>query len=253
MNVMKHCWHVVVAAMCMSFVAAENVAAAGLTLPNTIGLGADSPLARDDSTGGGGPFTGDEMRGGDANMEIRAGDPSTNRNRLGIIRFDLSGISGDMSGAELRVWSTGNNTRDVTVYGLLDGDAGESWSEAEITYNTAPAISLGDTIGDGTGAPLTVFDGARTVNLGTFSAPANLNNYASFSSAALDAFLAADTNDLVSFYLYRDGGGTVSFQTKENTAGNPPLLHFPNIPEPTSLALAMLGLAAVGLWQRRRQ
>jgi hypothetical protein len=229
------------AAMCA--LSAVPTAQAAVVRTNALGSGADAPLGNDSG------FTSTTANGSTATqMEIRAGDASTSRNRLGIIRFDLSGISGDTSGASLTFVETGNNSRTVTVFGLLDGDAGESWDESTISYDTAPALSL--LAGP---PPATSFDPLRTVNLGTFGTTGSTNEALSFSGAALDSFLASDTNDLVTFYFYRDGGGSVTVRTKENTNNTPPTLDLPNAVVPEPAATVLLGLMGIGTLVHRRR
>ena len=229
--------------------AGTRSAPAAVMLQNNVGLGADAPLGSDAGFSETGAFG-----SSGTSMEIRANDTATSRNRLGILRFDLSEVSGDMSGASVTLYETGNNSRTVTVYGLLDGDAGESWDESTISYSTAPAISA---ITGTSGAPATAFDAARTVLLGTFGTTGSTTENLTFSSAELDAFLAADTNDLVTLYFYRDGGGAVTLRTKEfnytGTIGAPPTLTMPNAEVPEPAALSLLGLAAMGLSARRRR
>jgi hypothetical protein len=239
---------VLLGAIAAAFAGARSAQAA-VMLQNNVGLGADAPLGSDTGFSDTGAFGASST-----SMEVRANDTATSRNRLGILRFDLSEISGDMSGASVTLYETGNNSRTVTVYGLLDGDAGENWDESTISYSTAPAISA---ITGTSTAPATAFDPARTVLLGTFGTTGSTTENLIFSSAELDSFLAADTNDLVTLYFYRDGGGSVTLRTKEfnytGTIGAPPTLTLPNAEVPEPAALSLLGFATVALSARRRR
>jgi hypothetical protein len=154
---------------------------AAVIRPNTFGSGADAPLANDSLIAG---TTASGASG--QNMEIRAGDTATSRNRLGIVRFDLAEISGDFTGAAISLYETGNNSRAVTVFGLIDGDTGEGWDEATISYNTAPAISLNEGP-----PPSTTFDTLRTFNLGTFNTTGSTGEILSFGGATLESFWPA--------------------------------------------------------------
>jgi hypothetical protein len=221
--------------------------AQGAAIPTSLGSGADSMLARDDSTGAGGPYSGDNMLGGGTSMQIRSGD-ATNRNRLGIVRFDISSVASvTTAGANIQFTETGNNGRAITVYGLNDGDAGENWDEASITYNTAPGISFNNSMAP---ALSTDFDPARTTNLGTFNTTSSTNEVVTFSGAALEAFIAADTNDLLTFYLYQNNlNGAIGITTKEGGAA--PVLTL--VPEPaTALLGGLAGLVLVGARRRWR-
>lgn len=220
--------------------------AVGLVVPNTFGQGADAGIGNDSA------FAGTALGGAANAAEIRSNDTATNRNRLGLFRFDISQASGNLSGAIVKFYETGNNSRTVTVYGLNDGDTGEAWEEATITYDNAPGISLisGTT-------PATAFDPSRTTLLGTFNTTASAAENLQFSSPELDTFIAADTNGLVSLYLYRDGGGGVVVRTKEfnytGTVGAVPTIEFPNVvPEPGSTCLVLGGMI-FGLMQIRRR
>jgi hypothetical protein len=221
---------------------------ASVVVPNTFGQGADAALGNDSG------FSSTSTTGGTSgSMEIRAGDTGTSRNRLGIVRWDLSGVVGDRSGAIMRIFETGNNSRTVSVFGLNDGDAGETWSEASINYATAPAISL-----NAGPPPATSFDSTRTTLLGTFGTTGSTAETLSFSSAALDSFLAADTNNLVTLYFYRDGGGTVLLRTKESdplVVDDVPTLELPNavaaIPETSQIALMLVALVSARFVSRR--
>ena len=221
-----------------------STATASILIPTSLGNGADSMLARDES-GNGGPFSGDNTLGGGTNMQVRSGD-ATGRNRLGIVRFAPPSLAVvNPAGARIDFHETGNNGRAITVYGLNDGDVGEGWDEATITYNTAPGISFNNSA-----APLltTDFDPARLTNLGTLMTTASTDEVVSFSGAAMEAFIAADTNSLLTFYLYQPGSnGNVVFTTKEG--GRAPALVL--VPAPT--AGLLLGLAGVALAAVRRR
>jgi hypothetical protein len=234
-----------VAFFALIFGSFSHDSAMAVVIPTSLGSGADSMLARDDGTNGG-PFTGDEILGAGTGIQVRAND-GTGRNRLGIFRFDTSSLSSVIStDAQLMFHETGNNGRDVTVYGLNDGDAGENWDEAAITYNTAPGISFNNS-----GAPMlaTDFDGARLTTLGTFATTGATDETLSFGGAALETFIDADNDGLLTFYLYQDGGnGNLVFTTKEG--GTAPTLNL--IPEPASVLLLALASTALAAIRRRR-
>lgn len=174
------------------------------------------------------------------------------RARMGLVRFDLSGVSGDLSGASLTfnvVSQPSSRTRTVGFYGIHDGAANENFNEATVTYQIAPGLAGpyddGNIAfsGDATG-PLTT----ATVNSGV------LGDYTTAATTDLDNFLAADTNGVVTFAFLIDpisnGGALYLIDTKEGN-GNSVRLNLPNaVPEPTSIALMSLGGL---LFARRRR
>ena len=75
-----------------------------------------------------------------------------------------------------------------------------------------------------------------------------------FSAAALDAFLNADSDGLVTFILTQNTGGPNNghqWATKEHTTIAAPTLEFDVVPEPSTTAL--LGLGGFALIFRRRK
>jgi hypothetical protein len=56
-----------------------------------------------------------------------------------FIRFTVTGISGFVQSAQLRVYASSNDSRDGPAVYLTD----TSWEESEITWNTRPAIKSG--------------------------------------------------------------------------------------------------------------
>jgi hypothetical protein len=109
---------------------------------------------------------------------------------------------------------------------LNDGDAGESWSESGITWNNAPA----NVTASGSG-----LDPARVTYLGSMVTQGRLEAGApvSLASAALDAFLRADTDGKVSFVITRETSSdtlNTAFCSREDTSFAAPALQFVEIP-----------------------
>jgi len=71
----------------------------------------------------------DTNRGSSSQMRVD-GDPE----RLGYAQFDVSGISGTVTSATLRVYANSNHSTGYEVQAVA-----ASWSESIITYNNAPA------------------------------------------------------------------------------------------------------------------
>ena len=224
------------------------------TIPTSYGNGADTYVSNDSNSG---PTV---VHGAESSVNVRA--IADSRARLALLRFDLSAVtSGALTGAQLQLNLTyGQNTRDLIVYGLNDGDAGEMWDESVTNYLNAPGIDL-------TAPPHVDADGNYHLDLsslyggaalGTWTFPSTRDPLIITSSTAtldLDAFLAADTDKVATFLIAEDPDVARDFwfDSKEGTIA--PKLLLPNatvVPEPASLALVMVGLVAVGLLRRRR-
>ncbi len=62
------------------------------------------------------------------------------RAKIIYLRFDISDVKGDLTGAVLNLYlNFANRYRDLDVYGLVDGPA-DLWDEATICYQTAPGL-----------------------------------------------------------------------------------------------------------------
>jgi len=184
------------------------------------------------------PFSLDTSNGNGADTYVRLGQPTTNfggagnvvvkdsgggsTTRKGYIRFDLSSLGGVHTGSEIALTTSVNNQGGggttpqmftVNVFGLNDGNAGESWDEGTINFSNAPANRSGNAIGGG------------ALFLGQVTVPNNATpDTVSFSSPAVDAFLNQDTDGNVSFILTRDGGSgshNLGFFSKESSSISP--------------------------------
>ena len=163
-------------------------------------------------------------------------------------RFDLSAIAQPLSSAKLTCTTLdGQFPPGTSIWALDDGDAGEAWVEADITWNNAPA---NDTAGNGFLSNATYvgdFENINPVAGGT----------GDFSGAALLNFLNADTDGLATFMILSPGetldppnNGFTYLASKENAVLAPPTLTVEEIPEPATLSL--IGLGVLGLLRRRR-
>ena len=133
----------------------------------------------------------------------------------GYVRFDLSAYKTDVEAARLILTTIdGQFWPGTTIWGLNDGDAGESWGELTTTWDNAPANDTGDA---------TNFLGSATY-LGVFG---NINNVAGgtgdFSSDGLKDFLNADTDGQVTF-MFASPNGFTYLAPKEHATLAPPTL-----------------------------
>jgi len=193
-----------------------------LTITTAEGNGADTYLANDGQSG---DYSPDSVHGADVSIKAFRQLADT-RSKTGYIRFDLSNVAGDMSGAILTFDATflKGSAKEVEVYGLIDGD-GDFWDESMITYNTAPGM-LTATLGN------YALETDNVILLGTLTTPAAGDPYpVNFSSNPTDlpltSFLNADTNKQVTFiFIGTDNEG--EFASKEHETFTAPTLTLPN-------------------------
>ncbi len=237
-------------------------ASAAAIVSTAVGDGADTMLQNDSQDAGTGP---DVVRGDIEFMKFRY--LTGGRVKIPYFRFDLSDVVGDRTGATLSleaIFNNGNRVRDLDVWGLIDNNADDAWSEASTSYSNAPGFIYTDpdpvTAGNQPSNDYTI-DFSKLTPLGTITTPAGTGVMTSTTAALnLDTFLGDDTNGLVTLVLLRaasDSNVDYNFATKENVTPNVlfPTLTLPNatlVPEPTSAALCLLGLAALGVVARRR-
>jgi hypothetical protein len=151
------------------------------------------------------------------------------RSKVAYIRFNITDVAGDMSGAYMTLAYTfmkGTGAATINVYGVIDGDD-DFWvesGEGGINYNNAPGLapaSLGNY----------AINNAKATLLGTLSSlpAATLPVSVSTDPATLDLteFLNADTNGLVTFFLIGPNDED-EIATKENTTYDAPKLVMPN-------------------------
>jgi len=171
--------------------------------------------------------------GSDPVLWVKWNDKNDGYHRKAWLKYDLSTITGgDFSGASLDLTfvntGAGNNPAgdwDFQVYGLTD-ETLDGWSEGLLTWTAAP--------GNDTSDGHSVLP-ALTTSLGTFTVNGTGDGVTySVSGAALEGFLAADTNDEATVIVVRDTRGTSSvtyvhgFYADEHTSGAPALLSLPN-------------------------
>jgi len=149
---------------------------------------------------------------------------NNNRCKITFFRFDISQVTGDMSGAYMVFQTTymKSGGKTVTVYGLTDENL-DNWGETTITFNNTPWFLPAN-------PGQYALDATKTIQLGTFqtsnqAAPQILTT--SPTSLPLASFLQSDTNGLVTFILI-GGDDETELATKENTTYQHPTLVMPN-------------------------
>lgn len=208
------------------------------------GDGADTYLSNDTqtwSTSNGYPNT---NHGGEKGAEIRT--LWNSRMRIAYLRFDISELTLPITNAKIGVNVTGSKRlRTYGVYGLKDGF--DNWDESTVTYNNAPGFGSNPPDPNG---QYTI--DANLTRVADFAIDGTLKKWQySKTSASMDAFIALDTDDLLTFAVLfdtanTDGNPDVFFTTKERGTGFAPRF----IPEPATIAL--LGLGGLVMLRRKR-
>lgn len=208
----------------------------------TVGSGADTTISNDDQSYP--AWDANSTHGGDTDVKVRTLDGV--RLKIAYLRFDITDNTqfDSVSGARLGLNVTySRRTRILGVFGLADSL--DNWDEATICYNNAPG-----------------FIPNPPTALGYYAMDANLTRvadlpvtqdvfgwYYSTPSAAMDAFINADTDGLVTFAVLKettDSNADWSMISKEGNAALAPIL----VPEPATIAL--LGLGGLALLRRKR-
>jgi len=248
-----------------SLLAAAMVGVAAPSFAATIAVSADT-WVREDNAG--------SNRNGDAFMNVRTA--SAGSNDVVLLRFDLSTMGGPAAGVSLDLtWqrSDSTSTRTLSLWGINDAAADDvAWDETAVTYTNAPGLNsdgltIATEITNGnTDLDIHDIDGSQVTSLivnQAYGPQVEAATY-SFTGAALDAFLNADTNGIVTFLITRDtntSGNQARFMTKEAVTfaggGAVPsggagarLTGIAAVPEPTTAVIALAGFAA--LLRRRR-
>jgi hypothetical protein len=173
------------------------------------------------------------VRAGSTNSSINFGSSATlvvknsataDNQRKSYIRFDLTGQdihTTPNASLQFSVSSAWVDATPLQVYGLKNADAGEAWGESTITWNNAPANTTGS--GDGLVSSRVTLLGTLAVN-----GAQPLGQVLELRSAALDAFLLADTDDRVTFIVTRasTAAGNSIVASKEDTTFAAPALEF---------------------------
>jgi PKD repeat protein len=101
-------------------------------------------------------------------LRIRQGTSSTDVTYRTYLKFTVTGLTGPVSGAKLRLFSTDGGPDGGSVFRVTDN----TWTEAGLTFANAPAIgttSLGTAGAVGTGVPVEINLGNAITGNGTYS------------------------------------------------------------------------------------
>lgn len=217
-------------------------------------------------------------------IKIQSTDAENNGNdRLGLLKFDLTQLPAEsIAAASVRInlprgaaTSQPNNAfaagDSLYLYGVPDGSAGENFTlDTSTTFANYPNFTgVGSIANPRPAADLT----ANGVNDSlvpllatyTFAATSDAGQFVDFHSSALTSFLQADANGIATFIL-TNGKQTINSGSKtptvtsgqgdkatNNPIWRPALLTNADavVPEPTSIAMLLLGGGCASVLPRR--
>ena len=235
-----------VAAIAFSLAAPDTVA---FNLYTSDGTGADSYVQGNTST----------ANFGNSTALLTQFALTRDFSRKTYLRFDLSTLPTGVDGVDVQslkrtidnITPGEDPLKQVYVYGLNDGHAGESWVEGDGGTDNSPA---GEITWDNAPGNDTV-SGSAVLSAETALLYTTLFNSTETELVVpgenLLSFIAADTDNLVTFIITYErlsihGGGAIKFASKEHQTLEAPLLFF--IPEPAAGSLLLM--AGLLLWRR---
>ena len=164
----------------------------------------------------------------------------------------------NLQSATLSLWTQNGTSRSFDVSGLDDGAGLEGWSSGSLSWNNAPgndpssewALDWTKIYG---GAPVWQARGGGVAAPSTAYA-----NNAYYMSDDLSAFLATDTDGLVTFITSGPDGinsntrfWSIAGAWQTDPAQISPILTLTFVPEPGSFSLALLGMGGLFFIRRR--
>jgi len=233
-------------------VAALVVTAAPLASAITIDVTHDTWVREDNA---------DSNRNGNDQINARTDNDGDDNDAI-LLRFPTAAFASGASGVDLTLFwqrSDGSSSNTLDLYGINESDPDEAtWDEMTVTYNNAPGLipdGADPTAETGLGNTYDDIRDLDTANLTLLVddqgyGPQVLNDPYTFSSAALDAFINADTNGEVSFLIVRSNESGSGNQARFWNSESGPGATLSAVPEPSTMLL-LLGATVMPLMWRR--
>jgi hypothetical protein len=160
-----------------------------LTITTAKGNGADTYLSNDGQEGNYDP---NSVHGKEGALEVR--NAAGIRLKIGYIRFDITDVNEDLTGARVGV-NVSSSSRDRVwgIYALVD-ESLDNWDEAATSYSNAPGFLEAD-------LGYYAIDAKLLQRVASISVSSAAGYYESTPSALMDSFVKSDTNKLLTFAL----------------------------------------------------
>lgn len=140
--------------------------------------------------------------GSDASLRVRQGTSATDTTYHSYLKFDVSGLTGSVTGAKLRLYVTDASPDGGRVFPVAS-----TWTESGITYGNAPAIPPGS-VGS---AGITTVGGYVDIDLGT-----------AVTGNGTYSFALTNTSSNSAYYSSREGAHAPQLVVSTSGGGGDP-------------------------------
>jgi len=181
--------------------------------------------------------------GGENSIGVRVhGDGWAGGTYLGLLRFDLAGLSEPVESVNLEMTASEAESGldgPILLYGLNDGfsggedgfglaEMGEAWGEGSGQFSPAAVGAVSGDTAPGFDEEMGLLTSAYTFLESRAVADLAEDDKLVFSDPAILQFLEGDTDGLVTFAVHGDwsNGAEIRFYSKEGSSSNAPRLNF---------------------------
>lgn len=192
----------------------------------------------------------DATHGSDTTLQADndGGGYPKDKDRIAVIRFNLSSVTGPFGGATITLTGTRDAGFAYSIYGINDGGTDENFDESTLTFNDFAYTAEG---ADGGGDGSLITTGLTLLATGvTDDADGITDEVFHINTPDLLSFINADTNNTVTFVVFAttQSGNFEAFNSKEAASGGPTLTL---VPEPATLSLLAFGGVALLAGRKR--